>query len=83
MIEDDISKVEKYNAITTDKLKEIIRDVMEHQPEDQITIYQGCKTYGAVIRSSNNLNICNNPKCLSCREWDKEMKKIITNYIKK
>jgi hypothetical protein len=68
--------------LTEEKLKEIISDIFKKPAKEPFQIYQGCKTHGAVFRSSNNLNICNDLECTSCREWDNVIKKELKNYFK-
>ena len=81
-IQDNIKQVETYTTLTEEKLTEIIKDVMTVKDKDNIVLYQGCATYGAALRSSSNLNICSNPNCKTCREWDDAMKKELLNYIR-
>ena len=69
--------------LTEEKLKEIISDIFKKPSKKTFQIYQGCKTHGAVLRSSDNLNICNNPECVSCRELDNVMKKELKKMFKK
>ena len=66
----------QYSNLTIEKLEQIIKYVMLDisKGDNEIVIGQGCLTKGFVTRSWLNLNICNNPDCTSCREWDNAMK---------
>ena len=38
-------------------------------------MYQSCKTNGVVKRRALDLNLCNDPECLSCSDIKKALKK--------
>lgn len=74
MIEEDIKQVDSYSELTQEKVLNIIKGVFGKTSKKDIQIAQGCKTHGLVARDVLNLNICNDPKCTSCREWNNAVK---------
>jgi hypothetical protein len=80
MIEDDIKQVESYSELTQEKVLNIIKDVFSESFNKNDRIYQVCKINGLVARNVSNLNICNNPECTSCKEWNNTAKKL--NLVK-
>ena len=78
MIKEDIKQVNYYSELTQEKVLNIIKDVFSESfnKHDRIKIYQGCKTNGLVARNVFNLNICDDPECISCKEWNDTAKKL-------
>jgi hypothetical protein len=73
------------NNITIEQLTKVIKEVISDtfKPNNkEIVIGQGCLTNGYVTRSPVNLNICGNPNCKSCKEWDQAMKDCLHQELK-
>jgi hypothetical protein len=74
-----------YPNLTMERLEKTIKEILLDTPkvdDKEIVIGQGCLTNGYVTRSYLDLNVCNNPDCKSCREWDNAMKEEFKNYGK-
>jgi hypothetical protein len=59
-------------TLTIEILKEWFEDIVNNNinQKKEVVIWQGCLDQGGVERSSHNLNLCSNPKCVSCRMYD-------------
>jgi len=63
--------------MTFNKLEEILNSISEEldsQSERKFVIKRGCKTHGYVITTPDNFNLCDDPKCKNCREWEFALK---------
>jgi len=54
---------------------------MPKQERDFI-ITQYCIDYGLVMRSKNNLCICDNPKCKTCTPWREVMDELTEEFVR-
>jgi hypothetical protein len=68
--------------ITKELIEKTIMDITLCKSKNSFSMFQGCRTYGIVERSENNLNICNDPNCLSCSEMDKTLKQELLSFNK-
>lgn len=70
--------------ITEEELLKFLEELtIEEIPNKrEFIFYQGCKTHGTVIRSSKNLNICNDSECSSCNMMRKSLDDALKNYFK-
>lgn len=73
-IENDIKQVDSYSELNQEKVLNVIKDVFYKDFNTHDRIYGTCKTNGFVFRDVLNLNICNDPECTTCKEWDNAMK---------
>lgn len=51
------------------------------QEEQTVKMYQNCKTNGLVLRTDNSLKPCKDPKCTSCRDFEKMLNETINEKI--
>lgn len=49
---------------------EVLKSLIERREEGRLIMYQGCKTNGIVLRTTENLNLCQDPECVSCRRFE-------------
>lgn len=47
----------------------------------KVIMYQGCLTYGWVSRGGDEDTICSNPECVSCRQWEKVLKEMVSEFL--
>jgi hypothetical protein len=68
---------DQYPKITLEQFQETIREYTSQIANvDKISMYQFCLTANGIIeRSTIDLNICLNPECKNCREWEDNIKK--------
>jgi hypothetical protein len=67
------------SKLTEADLVSMIRELFSNgQPG--LLLFQECIDKGLVIRTDLNLNLCGNPKCTSCREWNKAIHDTITEH---
>ncbi len=78
MIGSSFRKKDTYSALTEGKLEEYIKELLAINSEDDESMILGqyCRTNGFIMRSGNDLNLCNDSKCVSCQEFVKEMREI-------
>lgn len=72
-----------YENLTLERIRSILNNIkfkpdIEH---NQIMIGQYCKTKGFIFRSGLDLNICDDPECGSCNEFDNAIKKAANSFI--
>lgn len=60
--------------LTIEMLEEHLKDLELSRPKSEYIMYQGCKTHGLVKRTSSNMNLCDDPTCPSCSEFNKALK---------
>lgn len=69
--------------ITEKQLEDILKEVFFNSQEDNNTIELGqyCLDKGFIFRTTLNANLCNNPKCSSCREYSKALDEAMEKLI--
>lgn len=63
-----------YNKLTKKDLKKAINEMMSKRTPDSMTIFSGCRSKGIVRRTAWDLNLCNDPNCVSCRDLEEHLK---------
>jgi len=62
--------------------KYLLELTLGNESKREFVIGQGCKTKGYVTRTPEALNLCNDPSCVSCKEWDEAFKQAADRIIK-
>ena len=79
-----------YAPLTKDRLKSMLEDIsleMSKEVAPSFVMWQGCRKYGMIERSSFTRYSCDDPLCKTCRDFDRVldegMKKEAAKYLKK
>jgi hypothetical protein len=63
-----MEKDKYYGEVTKEIIKQALEDMVPDQPK--FVMYQGCLDRGAVKRTEWDANLCDNPECISCRDFE-------------
>lgn len=70
--------------LTRESLEQWLMEIMDTKNKRKETvIFQGCLVQGGVSRSSSDLNLCNNPECVSCMVYHNLLKEMSHDFLKK
>jgi hypothetical protein len=64
----------KESKITEEQLEQFLIDMLPSEPK--FVMYQGCLDKGTAKRTEIDANLCENPKCSSCRDFEKRLEKL-------
>jgi len=76
MIAGGILEDKSYKSMDIDKLGKILLDLIPEPTDREWLVMQGCRTHGAVTRSTLDLNLCSDEKCVSCQQFHQSLKDI-------
>lgn len=65
--------------------EEIIRQALEDMVPDQpkFVMYQGCLDKGMTKRTERDAGLCDNPECISCRDFEESVNRAMIELRKK
>jgi hypothetical protein len=74
--EDDLkNRKPKIPILTKESIGAAIKESFQKmEKEDEIIMFQGCRTLGIVARTTLDLRICADPECESCRMVENAVK---------
>jgi len=70
----------EYTELTSERLKEHLQAIFfgnqRVYKDKDLVVGQVCIEQGWVYRKPNNQNLCKNPDCKACREWEKMLNEV-------
>ena len=71
----------KESKITEEQLEQFLIDIP--QSEHKFVMYQGCLDKGTVKITEIDANLCDNPECINCRDFEKRVNETMAELSKK
>jgi len=71
-----------YGKVTEEMLKKALEDMII-PPDPKFVMYQGCLDKGVVKRTEWDANLCDNPECISCRDFEEGTNRAMIELGKK
>lgn len=76
--------MEYYKELTLEKLEQFMKDITFAQNNKQrVMMMQNCITNGLIERTTEDLQLCNNPECKNCQAFHKAIKEELKNIVVK
>jgi hypothetical protein len=70
-----------YGRVTEEMIKKALEDMVPDQPK--FVIYQGCLDRGITKRTEWDAGLCDNPECISCRDFEEGANRAMIELGKK